>query len=362
MIELVADVVDESGGGKVAMMISAKDSLEYAVMQAGEWFQNWRCLFLVDDVWLVRGINVQVLGQISKPASYSESRIVYATQDVRLSLHRDSVLFKGREKYDVKSSRILLSCAWFSGAPSNLRCKMAYENAQDVCNGLPLMLAVAGSSVDSLKLFVEKEDEAWIHYIHRTAREGIETFWLCDDEGKRRIQEFRKSIDLSINLLKEEFDSVNWSEILETFCIARSQNAVSLHVLQRVWKVSERETERRVEKLLMFSLVQLCRKRGCVESGRGSERKVSVWIHDEILEYLHVLTDVNGKRMMICRGLIDSYLGGCGVDEGFGERPFGKRIRVVDDDGYLTRTYSICYEGQGTDVKWWSCQRMQCGW
>lgn len=204
----------------------------------------------------MQGINGLCLERISKLATRSESRTACATRDVRLRFLSGTVFFKRREQNGVEPLRILLSCARFSCPPLDPKFKVAYEKALDACNGFPLMLDTAGSTANSLKRYVENDDEAWIEYMCSEARNGIETLCLDDGEVKRQIQEFRKSIDAFVSFLKEEFDSMNWSGIPETFRILRRQNAVPLHVLRRMWKDSERETERRVKRLQMFSLVQ----------------------------------------------------------------------------------------------------------
>lgn len=73
---------------------------------------------------------------------------------------------------------------------------------------------------------------------------------------------------------------------------------------------------------------------------------MSVLIHDEILNYVLEQTDVSGNRMRTCCGLIDSYFCSSGLGVGF-----VKRLRVVDNGGYLYKNISYLFRGVGYGSK-----------
>lgn len=358
LIDALAATVALAGGSEEAETIREEKSLSVAIQLVRKWFQHHVCLFIIDDIWCVRGISPHTINQLSNIAKHRRSRVVYTTRDGYLKCGKH-VFFRERLKDGNESKRILLQCAGNISEPTDALPRHAFTTILDQCNGLPLSLAIAGSAVREIveRGTVACEHDAWQEYLDRNRFKNVvaQTKNYCG-------RDISASIVLSLDLMDEsrEIKSRSMRWLFKAMCVFRKQQAVPLSVVARLWDMDESDVEMAVDRMERFSLVQ----RSTIVVGGNRTRHVS--LHDLVLDVARELSHGECDSYFWVKKLVQTYLPttnsdcprGNAVSNLIGTKPlFGHKLLSISGDGFILE--SLCWllycAKMCNDLLWATC-------
>lgn len=345
LIDALAETVALAGGHEGAEEIRVERSLPVAIRVTGEWFREHACLFIIDDIWCVRGITPHIINELCNIARHRLSRVAYTTRDERLVCGKH-VFFQARPKDGNEAKQILLRCAGGISAPSSGPARDAFTGVLNVCDGLPLSLAIAGSAVGSLlgRRNVENEEHVWQEYLDRRGPdEMLENISNVSDKCMER------SVLLSLDLIDEARGTKHAQHIFGGFCVLRKQQAAPISVVARLWGLEVAEAEKVAYAMERFAVVQL----STVHVDRS--RKVLISLHDLILNVARRMWKQNEESGALYWGrrLINTYISEISLEpnssfipsqtllsnpvlkKAFQRTIFGDELMFISDDGFI---------------------------
>ncbi|CDF38850.1 WD40-repeat containing protein [Chondrus crispus] len=174
LIEQLCMAIKASGGKQVAAEMREQSELSRVLTEMRAWFNTRVCLFIIDDVWAVNGIDACILQKLSTLAAATgdireRSRLLYSTRDPELKQVGKRVTFEPREREGSDSVHMLMLASGANPEEANdPRCKEAVSKILKLCAGLPLALNVAGTGVRYMRDRWEGEkSQAWEAYLSK---------------------------------------------------------------------------------------------------------------------------------------------------------------------------------------------------
>lgn len=342
LVACIANSVEVTGGVKKARDIRRnKSDYKYAINTASKWFQHQPYLFLIDDVWAVRGITSHVVDKLSELAKNPQSRIVLTTRDVRVC-SGNVLQFPKLGSRSRHASRILSFSAMQNAPPFEPSAYTAFSQILDACNGLRLSLAICGNAVYKLKSGCAVDQCAWNKF--------ADSLQPCLSIKNHLFRIATQNVGKALALAQEQEPNFDWEGIAKHFCIAKKNHTIPISVFQRLWNKDKHETERLLQYFERFSFVQI------VINFVSGGTQVGVLVHDDILEYSRKLSSQKERRF-ICWRLVRSYTSSFSDmrTKSFLPRPishlrsfvklqrssFADKILNTADDGYISE--HICY-------------------
>lgn len=292
LVACIANVVEAAGGLKKAREIRRnKFDYSFAINSASNWFQHQPVLFLIDDIWAVRGINSSVVDKLSGLAKNPQSRIALTTRDVFVC-SGNVLQFPKLGPCSRHASRILSFSAKQKAPPIEPSEYAAFSKILDACCGLRLSLAICGNAVFELKKECADDQSAWNKFADRLQP--------CLSYENDLFENATKNVEKALGIAQEQEPNFDWEGTAKYFCIAKRNHTIPISVFQRLWNKNAHETEMMLQYFERFSLVQILID--FVSSGT----QVRVLVHDDILEYSRKPSSQK-DRLWICRKLVHSY-------------------------------------------------------
>lgn len=297
VISGIAKCVDRTGGKRLSRTIRRLQTVQEAAEVAGEWFEGHRCLFLVDDVWEVNGITSIELRNLGCMLN-DLSLLVYTSRATGIVEGVDkTVVFKEREAHGELARSMLMTHADI-GSYENLNStnKEGVEGILEICQGLPLALAIAGATARKYCEEGDNKQDAWSEYFRdlKVNEENIAT-------GSTKLY---GSLWLIVTRSLVVLDSGSgtrrmFTENFKGFCVLRKQQSVGGHMLQKLWSLeSLRGARSFAEMFESVSLIRLVRKR---------ENKFFIHVHDLVIDIANEMTSKNQKVAWF-RTLLENYV------------------------------------------------------
>ncbi|CAN8070090.1 unnamed protein product, partial [Agarophyton chilense] len=276
VIKGIARIVRCTGGASVANKIENVRHLQDACDEASVWFRPHECLLLIDDIWWVNGIDMEVLNALCTMLN-ERSRMVFTSRDRRFLGGAGSVIeFNEIEARGKLARRMLMNHGGF-GEEDELdqMNEAAFEAILDLCQGLPLALGIAGASVlqNRMRKRAENKQSAWSDFYEDVVSKRKDFFDLPDASNGR--DKLPKIVGLSLQVLERREDGRNYQQIFRALCVIEKHQTVPVHMLRKLWDMEgNSEAEEVVELLDTVSVVQMRQEYGCI----------SIQLHDLILD------------------------------------------------------------------------------
>ncbi|PXF45022.1 Vegetative incompatibility protein HET-E-1 [Gracilariopsis chorda] len=296
IVEGIATVVDKTGGEQLAKSIREMP-LAKAAEKASDWFCAHTCLFLVDDIWRVNGIDSGVLTTLESMMN-EKSRMIYTSRDERfLNRAHTRIEFRKKDTHGELSCRMLMKHAGYDAeCDLSEENKNAFEAILDMCDGLPLAHGIAGRSVWNISRTksAEQKQDAWSKF-----QQGIlshrNDMYDVTMEGYGKLP---KIVDASLEVLERCNSNGRYCERFRALCVLQKQEKVSTRMLQKLWDTENlADAERVVDR---FKEVSIAQKR---EDGG----LVYIQLHDIVLDVATRMAEGRSERHKIFRDLVYSY-------------------------------------------------------
>ncbi|CAN8076719.1 unnamed protein product [Agarophyton chilense] len=315
-------IVERTNGSRLAEQVRASKTLQEASDKASIWFRPHKCLFLVDDIWWLNGIDSSVFTLLCTMVNEG-SRLVYTTRDKRFLRQTDKrIEFSEKEAHGELARRMLMRHAGF-GAEHRLDDvnKNAFESILHICQGLPLALGIAGGSVwkYSLEQYVDQKQNAWSDF-HRDLLSKRKDLLDIPAAGYGTLTNI---VDVSLEVLEMRSECRNYQKLFRAFCVVQKQQCVPLNMLKNLWGLeSLAEVEKVVEMMNGVSVLQVRRESGFI----------SVQLHDLVLNTAVLKASEEHEAQMFFRTLIHNYIRSETTED-------GNWLRAAwwntGDDGYI---------------------------
>lgn len=331
---------------EAAAEVRRMDDIDGAIEEAREYFNSRICLFVIDDVWVVNDITVEIVRQLSQLAYNIHSKILYTTRDVHLG-GAGAIVFKKLPEETAR--KILLKTSGFHTEPNTPSSLSSFYSILRSCDGLPLALTLAGGAVRSLceTTYSDNRHKAWDEY--------------ADNRHEQAQYTMRDRVLMTINVLSRNmpYRIVDYRNIFACMSILRYSEEIPDSVLSRVWGMKQSLCKQTINELNKFFVVRV---RPVNDQGR-----VTVSLHDYVLDVARQLAEeMNGFSKKINRRLIASYITRrSGLDdpnmviceeESIKSALFAFRNcwLMLDDDGYIIEnsTRVMAAAGMFADVLW----------
>eukprot|EP00178_Gracilaria_changii_P023026 TRINITY_DN68_c0_g1_i11.p1 TRINITY_DN68_c0_g1~~TRINITY_DN68_c0_g1_i11.p1 ORF type:complete len:1153 (+),score=198.74 TRINITY_DN68_c0_g1_i11:2850-6308(+) len=268
----IANIVKRTGGAKLSKLIRTMESVADASQEASEWFGERRCLFLVDDIWRVNGVDSDVLDDMGRIVG-TKSRMVYTTRDKQF-IHdaADWIEFKERETHGELSRQMLMTHAGFDvGVELNENNKKAFEYFLTLCQGLPLGFSIIGRLVRERSWECSVREDGWFEFYN-------EVFLQQDVLMKTKAKSYGpipRIVDSSLFVLNKRNKHGKHGYWFRALSVLQKQQSVPDKMLQKLWSLGTLEETRAVVKSFCdVSVVEMTRKEG----------EMCVKLHDLILD------------------------------------------------------------------------------
>lgn len=133
-----------SGGGeKLVQDIQDAKNASTGIPLTANWFKDFCCLFLFDDVWCASGITEPIVSNLDRITNHNESKLVFTTRDGNLSMgNSKTIRFAMKSDTDAQKILLLRSCLSFPILDDG---KAAFVEILHKCAGLPISLQLAGA-------------------------------------------------------------------------------------------------------------------------------------------------------------------------------------------------------------------------
>eukprot|EP00178_Gracilaria_changii_P001969 TRINITY_DN1287_c0_g1_i1.p1 TRINITY_DN1287_c0_g1~~TRINITY_DN1287_c0_g1_i1.p1 ORF type:complete len:978 (+),score=154.69 TRINITY_DN1287_c0_g1_i1:525-3458(+) len=296
IIQGIANIVKRTGGAKLAKLIGTRKFVAEASQEASKWFSERQCLFLVDDVWHVNGIDSAVLEDIGRSVG-TKSVMVYSTRERYFV--RDAtelVEFKEKEAHGELSRQMLLTHAGFDqNVEYKKENKEAFENLLSVCQGLPLGFGIIGCSVREYALDCEPREDAWSEFYG----EVVSQHKMLMTTETKSYGTIPQIVDSSLHVLGKRNGHRKFRHWFRALSVVQKQQCVPVEMLQKLWSFGTlEETKAAVKSFADVSVVEMRRKRG----------SMSLKLHDLILDVaIHQAAEQNEKESFY-RTLVHNYM------------------------------------------------------
>ncbi|PXF40429.1 Vegetative incompatibility protein HET-E-1 [Gracilariopsis chorda] len=296
IVEGIATVVDKTGGEQLAKSIREMP-LAKAAEKASDWFCAHTCLFLVDDIWRVNGIDSGVLTTLESMMN-EKSRMIYTSRDERfLNRAHTRIEFGKKDRHGELSRRMLMKHAGYDAeCDLSEENKNAFEAILDMCDGLPLAHGIAGSSVWNISRTksAEQKQDAWSKF-HQGILSHRNDMYDVTMEGYGKLP---KIVDASLEVLERCNSNGRYCERFRALCVLQKQEKVSTRMLHKLWDMENlADAERVVDR---FKEVSIAQKR---EDGG----LVYIQLHDIVLDIATRMAEGRSERHKIFRDLVYSY-------------------------------------------------------
>ncbi|PXF44228.1 Vegetative incompatibility protein HET-E-1 [Gracilariopsis chorda] len=295
-VEGIATVVDKTGGKQLAKNIR-ESSLATAAEKASDWFCAHTCLFFVDDIWRVNGIDSGVLNTLESMMN-EKSRMIYTSGDERF-LNRAHIVieFKKKDTHGELSRRMLMKHAGFDAEYDlSKENKKAFEAILDICDGLPLACGIAGSAVLNISRSKSQEErqDAWSKF-HQDILSHTRDMYDVTMEGYGNLP---KIVDASLEVLEKSSSKGRYCERFRALCVLQKQQKVSTRMLHKLWDMENlADAERVVDRFKEVSIAQK----------RDDGGLVYIQLHDIVLDIATRMAEERGQRHKMFRDLVYSY-------------------------------------------------------
>lgn len=293
----------KSGGDYEADRISTGEDFELTIRVAHEWFQGKNCLFLIDDIWFRNGITVEKIKCLSGVCGNENSRICITTRDTRLLMDGGScfrcVIFRPQDPYGQRASDILLRGARELRPPLDTDEFDAYEKILRVCNGLPLMLASAGKTIQHLKSRNPNAKNVWRASAREVSlkcfKKSIHFFFQYLDN----TSELMESTDTALEMIEKDLKIGCCKRHFESFCVVQQEHSIPISLLERLWK-AEHHIEDLITGFGRFFLVE------DIPCASVDEKEMKM--HEITLLAVRNMSENSNQRLEFSRSLIAIYL------------------------------------------------------
>ncbi|CDF36581.1 WD40-repeat containing protein [Chondrus crispus] len=274
LIEQLCIAVEASGGKQVAAEMREQSELRRVLTKMRAWFNTRVCLFIIDDVWAVNGIDACILQKLSTLAAATgdireRSRLLYSTRDSELKQVGKRVTFEPREREGNESVRMLMLA---SGAKpeeaNNPRCKEAVSKILKLCAGLPLALNVAGTGVRYMRGRWKGEvSQAWEAYLSKMkSRNTIRS----ERPGDGYLLSLDATLHASLEIVEsgmgsdaERLGQFSFRKIHRSLCVMKKQDRMPLSLVRDLWEMDYESAEKYAIQMERVGLVDLHYDKDC---------------------------------------------------------------------------------------------------
>lgn len=260
LIDEICACIQCSGGNLLCKELWAEGDVRKVVQRAGTWFNDYRVLFLVDDVWENNEITLDVFVNLKWLLGSNGSRMVFTSRSSKTWACASKGLvieFNTRGVYSKASKGILLENAGMEEQSSEVQeNEKSFKRILEVCGGLPLALAVAGQLVRNAKGFRDPFRD-----LLSRLKEKPETM---RERGAVGYGALSGLLDEAVVFVQRQYSGqvglegvISVEEMMECFCVLEKQQFVPVSMLRRLWRLSgEWETRDIVEMLCNVGLVK----------------------------------------------------------------------------------------------------------
>eukprot|EP00178_Gracilaria_changii_P012753 TRINITY_DN35_c1_g1_i3.p1 TRINITY_DN35_c1_g1~~TRINITY_DN35_c1_g1_i3.p1 ORF type:complete len:380 (+),score=67.32 TRINITY_DN35_c1_g1_i3:1061-2200(+) len=327
VIEGIANIVKRTGGAKLAKLIATLETVGEASLEASEWFGKRRCLFLVDDIWHVNGIDSDVLDDMGRMVG-TKSRMVYTTRD-RYFVHdaTEWIEFKEKEPHGELSRQMLMTHAGFDrDLVLEDKNEEAVKHFLTLCQGLPLGFGIIGRSVREYSLDCKPRENGWAEF-HNAVISSRGNLMKTKAKSYGTIP---KIVESSLVVLEKRSGHDKHGYWFRGLSVVQKKQSVPAEMLQKLWNLgSLEETKAVVESFAEVSVVERRRTPG----------SMYVRLHDLILDVAVLQAAEKSETKSFFKTLVHNYMA-CGE----GKRKDDSSRGVMSD-----ADWELCYG-------WWKLQ------
>ncbi|CDF39140.1 WD40-repeat containing protein [Chondrus crispus] len=274
LIEQLCMAVKASGGKQVAAEMREQSELSRVLTEMRAWFNTRVCLFIIDDVWAVNGIDACILQKLSTLAAATgdireRSRLLYSTRDSELKQVGKRVTFEPREREGSDSVHMLMLASGANPEEANdPRCKEAVSKILKLCAGLPLALNVAGTGVRYMRDRWEGEkSQAWEAYLSKMkSRNTIRS----ESPGDGYLLSLDATLHASLEIVEsgigsdaERLGQFSFRKIHRSLCVMKKQDGMPLSLVRDLWEMDYESAEKYAIQMERVGLVDLHYDKDC---------------------------------------------------------------------------------------------------
>ncbi|CDF33986.1 WD40-repeat containing protein [Chondrus crispus] len=274
LIEQLCIAVEASGGNQAAGKMREQSELSRVLTKMRAWFNTRACLFIIDDVWAMNGIDACILQKLSILAdtagdSRERSRLLYSTRDSELKQVGKRVTFEPREREGSDSVHMLMLASGANPEEANdPRCKEAVREILKLCAGLPLALNVAGTGVRYMRDRWEGEkSQAWEAYLSKMkSRNTIRS----ESPGDGYLLSLDATLHASLEILQpgmgsdaERLGQFSFRKIHRSLCVMKKQDGMPLSLVRELWEMDYDSAEKYAKQMERVGLVDLHYDKDC---------------------------------------------------------------------------------------------------
>ncbi|CDF38372.1 WD40-repeat containing protein [Chondrus crispus] len=274
LIEQLCMAAKASGGKQVAAEMREQSELSRVLTEMRAWFNTRVCLFIIDDVWAVNGIDACILQKLSTLAAATgdireRSRLLYSTRDPELKQVGKRVTFEPREREGSDSVHMLMLASGANPEEANdPRCKEAVREILKLCAGLPLALNVAGTGVRYMRDRWEGEkSQAWEAYLSKMkSRNTIRS----ESPGDGYLLSLDATLHASLEIVEsgmgsdaERLGQFSFRKIHRSLCVMKKQDGMPLSLVRELWEMDYESAEKYAIQMERVGLVDLHYDKDC---------------------------------------------------------------------------------------------------
>ncbi|CDF34197.1 WD40-repeat containing protein [Chondrus crispus] len=274
LIEQLCIAVEASGGNQAAAKMQEQSELSRVLTKMRAWFNTRVCLFIIDDVWAVNGIDACILQKLSTLAAATgdireRSRLLYSTRDSELKQVGKRVTFEPREREGRDSVHMLMLASGANPEEANdPRCKEAVSKILKLCAGLPLALNVAGTGVRYMRDRWEGEkSQAWETYLSKMkSRNTIRS----ESPGDGYLLSLDATLHASLEIVEsgmgsdaERLGQFSFRKIHRSLCVMKKQDRMPLSLVRDLWEMDYESAEKYAIQMERVGLVDLHYDKDC---------------------------------------------------------------------------------------------------
>ncbi|CDF34807.1 WD40-repeat containing protein [Chondrus crispus] len=273
LIEQLCIAVEASGGNQAAAKMREQSELSRVLTKMRAWFNTRVCLFIIDDVWAVNGIDACMLQKLSTLAdtagdSRERSRLLYSTRDSKLKWVGKRVTFEPREREGSDSVHMLMLASGANLEEANdPRCKEAVSKILKLCAGLPLALNVAGTGVRYMRDRWEgEESQAWEAYLSKL-KSGTTIRSESPEDGYSSLDATLHAaleiVESGMGSDAERLGQFSFRKIHRSLCVMKKQDGMPLSLVRDLWEMDYESAEKYAIQMERVGLVDLHYDKAC---------------------------------------------------------------------------------------------------
>ncbi|CDF34811.1 WD40-repeat containing protein [Chondrus crispus] len=273
LIEQLCIAVEASGGDQVAAKMREQSELRRVLTKMRAWFNTRVCLFIIDDVWAVNGIDACILQKLSILAdtagdSRERSRLLYSTRDSKLKWVGKRVTFEPREREGSDSVHMLMLASGANPEEANdPRCKEAVSKILKLCAGLPLALNVAGTGVRYMRdKWKGEKSQAWEAYLSKM-KSGTTIRSESPGDGysslDATLRAALKIVESGMGSDAERLGQFSFRKIHRSLCVMKKQDGMPLSLVRDLWEMDYESAEKYAIQMERVGLVDLHYDKDC---------------------------------------------------------------------------------------------------